>query len=76
MAARPDRMEALRTVTVPALVLAGEHDAIVPLDESRAMAEALPRGQLEVIADCGHLAPLENPEATSNALLAFLNGLA
>ncbi len=39
------------------------------------MADALPLGQLEVIPDCGHLAPLENPDATSNALLSFLNGL-
>jgi pimeloyl-ACP methyl ester carboxylesterase len=75
MAQRPDRREWLRTVEIPALVLAGEHDAIVPLDESRAMAEALPSGQLEVVPECGHMASLENPEGTSNALLSFLNGL-
>ncbi|HEU5115592.1 MAG TPA: alpha/beta fold hydrolase [Isosphaeraceae bacterium] len=75
MARRLDRLDLLRTLKTPALVLAGENDAIVPLDEARAMANALPLGQLEVIPDCGHLAPLENPDATNNALLAFLNEL-
>lgn len=75
MARRPDRLELLRTISVPALVIAGENDAIVPLDETRQMADALPNGHLEVIPDCGHLASLENPEATNNALLSFLNGL-
>ncbi len=61
MAARHDRMADLPRLTLPTLVLVGEHDAITPPDEARKMAGALPNATLEIIADAGHLAPVENP---------------
>jgi pimeloyl-ACP methyl ester carboxylesterase len=75
MAQRPDRTTELATITVPTLVLVGAHDAITPPEESRKMAAALPRGQLVIIPDAGHLAPLENPEPANEAILGFLSSL-
>lgn len=37
-------------------------------------ASLMPYGKLSVIADCGHLASLEQPEAVGDAIEAFLNG--
>jgi pimeloyl-ACP methyl ester carboxylesterase len=48
---------------------------LIPLEESRSLAGAIPGAQLVVIPGAGHLAPLENPEATNAALLKFLDSL-
>lgn len=68
MAARPDSGEVLRTSTLPALVVAGEHDQVVTREESEALAELL-RTPLVVLPRAGHLVPWEEPRAFS-ALLA------
>jgi pimeloyl-ACP methyl ester carboxylesterase len=72
MAGRRDRTEDLHRIAVPALVLVGADDVITPPAEAQAMAALLPDAQLQVIADAGHLAPVENPEAVNEAMLRFL----
>jgi pimeloyl-ACP methyl ester carboxylesterase len=39
---------------VPALVLAGGQDQVVPLASTRLVAERIPGARLEVDPDCGH----------------------
>lgn len=73
MAARPDSTSLLGSVATPALVIQGEQDGIVSLDEARAMAAALPRGELMVIPGAGHLTNLEDPPAFTAALRGFLD---
>ncbi len=75
LATRPDRTADLSGITLPTLVIAGEHDQLIPRSESEQMARALPHGELVVIPDAGHLAPLENPEATNAAILKYLGSL-
>jgi YbgC/YbaW family acyl-CoA thioester hydrolase len=72
---RSDSTPMLGSIRVPALVIAGEEDKIAPADGLRAMAQAIPGAQLAVIPAAGHLAPLEQPLATSRALADFLDGL-
>ena len=69
---RPDSMPTLQTVSVPALVITGEEDAIIPVSESEAMAAALTRSQLVVLPAAGHLSSLEVPDDFSEALGTFL----
>lgn len=59
-------------VKVPALVLWGEHDPVIPVELGRKLAEALPRARLSVIPECGHLPAEEHPEASLEAVLDFL----
>jgi 3-oxoadipate enol-lactonase len=75
MAVRPDRRGDLPKISVPTLVLVGEHDAITPPDEVRAMAAAIPDARFEVIPQAGHLAPYENYSAANAVILQFLNSL-
>jgi pimeloyl-ACP methyl ester carboxylesterase len=75
LASRPDRTELLGSIRVPTLVLAGADDAIVPVEEARTMAAQIPGATFAVIPDAGHLAPLENHQATDAAILTFLQGL-
>jgi YbgC/YbaW family acyl-CoA thioester hydrolase len=76
---RPDSTPTLGTIGVPTLVIAGAEDKIAPPDTMRAMAQAIPGGgggaQFAVIPAAGHLAPLEQPLATSRVLADFLDGL-
>lgn len=72
---RPDSTETLRRVHVPALVLVGSDDAISPPPVAEAMAQLVPGAQFRVVPAAGHLAPLEQPLATSRLLADFLNGI-
>lgn len=56
-------------VTVPAVVVWGDSDAVVPLECAHAYVEALPDARLEIVPDCGHAVDLEAPEALA-ALIA------
>ncbi|MFL5402330.1 MAG: alpha/beta fold hydrolase [Gemmatimonadales bacterium] len=58
--------------TLPTLVIVGEADSLTPPDQARAMAQAIPGGQLVVIPGAGHLPPVEQPAATTKALRDFL----
>jgi 3-oxoadipate enol-lactonase len=72
MAARPDSREVLAAVTVPSLVICGEHDAGSPVEVMRAMAETIPRSRFEVITAAGHLSNLEQPARFGELLEGFL----
>jgi 3-oxoadipate enol-lactonase len=70
---RPDSTPILRKITVPTLVIAGEDDAITPVDSARGMSESIPTSELAVIPGAGHLSNLEAPEAFNRALEEFLS---
>jgi 3-oxoadipate enol-lactonase len=72
---RPDSTALLPLVKVPTLVITGEEDALIPVDESRAMAAAIPGATLVIIPRAGHLASLEQPDAFNHALHEFLTKL-
>jgi pimeloyl-ACP methyl ester carboxylesterase len=50
----PSRVEALRTLQVPTLVVHGDADRLVPPEAGRATAEAVPGARLEVVPGMGH----------------------
>lgn len=72
MAARPDRLDLLRGLQVPAIVVVGEQDTVTPPDQAQLMADTLPDAVLTVVPDVGHLTPLEAPEAVANALMGLM----
>ena len=67
-----DRRAALGAIRVPALLIAGSRDANAPPAVMRKMAERIARAEYVELADCGHLACLEQPGAFNDAALAFL----
>ena len=66
-----DRLEQLRSLTMPAMVLVGEHDQPF-VKPSKRMADALPLGELVVIPGAAHSPQFENPDRWWDALQAFL----
>jgi pimeloyl-ACP methyl ester carboxylesterase len=66
-----DRLDALRSLSMPTLVITGEQDLPI-VEPSTAMAGAIPHAELAVIADAGHSPQFENPDAWWGALSNFL----
>lgn len=66
---RPD----LARIEVPAAVIVGEEDQLTPPALAQEMADGLPDATLAIIADAGHMALAEQPQATTAALLRWLD---
>lgn len=75
MAARPDSIDVLRTLVVPALVLRGDEDELSSQADAGAMVDALPDADLEVLAGSGHLSAVEVPDEFTDRVRAFLQQL-
>jgi pimeloyl-ACP methyl ester carboxylesterase len=72
MALQEDRLERLRSLTMPTLVIVGEMDDGF-YKQSLAMADAIPHAQLAVIPGGGHSPQFEAPRAWWDALRGFLD---
>jgi pimeloyl-ACP methyl ester carboxylesterase len=72
---RPDAAPVLPTVRCPTLVLCGREDAWSPLAGHREIAELIPQANLAVIEHCGHMAPMERPEAVTASMTAWFTVL-
>jgi pimeloyl-ACP methyl ester carboxylesterase len=66
-----DRLDALRSLSMPTFVIVGEQDEPI-VKPSIAMAEAIPHAELAVIPDAGHSPQFENPDAWWSALSSFV----
>jgi pimeloyl-ACP methyl ester carboxylesterase len=69
---RADSRPSLAWIKCPTLVLTGDEDNTISNSMSTEMANGIPRAKLTIIANCGHLPQLEQPEATANALVEWL----
>lgn len=67
-----DVMARLGELTMPAIVIHGEHDAAIELDVARKLAEDLPDGEFVAVDGAGHAANLTHPEPVNEALERFL----
>lgn len=63
----------IRFLRMPALVLMGEDDAIVPVANGHILNFGLPNGRLEVMPDAGHLFIVTKMEETREIISNFLN---
>ena len=75
IASRPDFSVRLGGIATPTLVLAGSHDAVVPLEESGIMAANLHDGRLAVIEDAGHMPMIEHPKETAAEIVAWAKSI-
>jgi pimeloyl-ACP methyl ester carboxylesterase len=66
---RHDRQAALRTMAaVPSLVMVGREDRMTPAEHSLDMARRMPRSELEIMPDSGHMMILEHYEQVNHQL--------
>lgn len=69
---KPDMTERLAEVDLPALVLHGTEDVVLPIERARTMAAALPRARMVEIERAGHTLTVEAPDAVNAVLAEFL----
>ncbi|TCJ95304.1 alpha/beta fold hydrolase [Nocardia alba] len=62
----------LPAITVPTQIVVGEDDIATPPPHARHIASRIPHAQLHTIPACGHSSSLEQPEAVTALLRAFL----
>lgn len=72
---RPDSSSVLSSLEVPTLAVVGREDVLTPPAEAERIAKLSRRSRAVVIADAGHLANLEQPQAFNDALEVFLREL-
>lgn len=72
LASRTDLTGPLGTLHMPALVLWGKDDALVPNAVGRALADELPHAHFHAIEGCGHLPTLEKPAEAAALFAEFL----
>ncbi len=53
------------------LVIAGQDDNVSPAATGEAFAKELPKGSFELVQQCGHWQPIEQPAAVNAALGKF-----
>lgn len=69
---RADTTPLLAGIACPTLVLTGREDAWAPPAQHEAIAARIPRAQLVIVDDCGHMSTMERPEALTQALADWL----
>ncbi len=68
---RHDLRGEVQRIDMPALIVHGREDMLVPVADSVWLAGQLPLAQLEIFEDTGHLAMVERPARFNDALLRF-----
>jgi pimeloyl-ACP methyl ester carboxylesterase len=72
-AAPPDFEGNLDKIKVPTLVISGDDDQIVPVENSIRLAEDIPGSTLVILKNCGHMPQEECPTAFLAAVKEFLS---
>ena len=67
-----DRREDLQKVAVPSLLVAGSDDVTAPPQMMERMAQKIPGAEFVVLRGCGHLGPMDQPDAFNKVLEGFL----
>jgi pimeloyl-ACP methyl ester carboxylesterase len=69
---RPDCSQLLATIRCPTLLLCGREDHWSPPARHEHMQRAIAGAHLVVVAQCGHMSTMEQPEAVNQALAEWL----
>lgn len=64
--------ELAKKVTVPVLVLAGQHDKLARAAEGEKLSKELPQAHYHLLTDCGHMMMVERPIETAHEIKDFI----
>ncbi|WP_431874894.1 SDR family NAD(P)-dependent oxidoreductase [Micromonospora marina] len=73
-AARPDLRDRLGELDLPALVVQGRHDTVIPSETARLLHQGIRGARYAEIADAGHFPYLTSPQECNRILTDFLRG--
>ena len=67
-----DQREAIKAISVPTLVIAGEHDPATPPEHGELIAQSIEGARLHIVKDAAHLSNIEQNDDFTGALMGFL----
>lgn len=70
---RENSVPLLSLISCPTLVVVGGEDQLTPPEWAVEMADGISGARLEVIADCGHMSSMEQPEVINGLLLDWVS---
>ncbi len=65
--------EKIKTISQPTLILWGERDELIPVENATRFHADLPNDTLVILPNAGHVPMEESPEESLEALISFLN---
>lgn len=74
-ATRVDERPGLTLVTCPTLIISAAQDQLCSVAKHEEMRQLIKGSELQVIEDCAHLSPLEQPRAVFSHLLRWLSSM-
>jgi pimeloyl-ACP methyl ester carboxylesterase len=72
---RFDRMQDLKDIQIPALIIAGTNDALTPPKYAEYLAANIPENELHIIEGAGHMLVMERVLEVSEAIQGFMSRL-
>lgn len=69
----PDMTPVIDAIAAPTLVLTGDSDTVVPVEDSARLHAAMPGSDYVVLPDCGHVPQEECPDAFAAAVLGWVD---
>jgi len=72
MLTRTDGQDLLAACDIPVRAICGRSDALSSVQEHQEIADLAPRGRFSLVEDCGHMPPLERPQAATALLRDWL----
>jgi pimeloyl-ACP methyl ester carboxylesterase len=75
MAERQDSVETLKTINVPALIVAGDEDQVSSIADAELMQSNIRASRLEIVPQAGHYAVFEKPEEVARVMRKLLDGI-
>jgi len=67
-----ERLNKLSSITVPTLIIAGEDDALIPVENNRTVAKSIPKSDLQIIPKSGHAFLFQNTDEVARRIDQFL----
>jgi 3-oxoadipate enol-lactonase len=65
--------ERLGSIKAPTLIIQGESDELIPPENARVLASAIPGAQLCMLEKASHIFPTDQPERALDAIFSFLD---
>ena len=69
---RTDSRPSLKDIRCPVQIMGGRQDALTPPEIMQEITDGIAHAQFDVIENCGHLSPLEQPDTVSTFMKRWL----
>jgi 3-oxoadipate enol-lactonase len=74
-AAAFDERKRISSLAPPALIVQAMDDQVIDASHGRILRQSIPGSQIRILAETGHMIPVERPRETAEAIRAFVRGV-